>query len=66
MGKMINRNIRPFIYFYSHLQKKKLEPIDKNNPIAKWVPYMEVANLLTHTNDKEFFNNSIKKIINET
>ena len=53
------------IFLFSS-SKKKLEPIDKNNPIAKWVPYMEVANLLTHTNDKIFFNDCIKKIINET
>ena len=44
---------------------KKLEPIDENNPIAKWVPYIEVANLLTHVNDKKFFTKCIKEITNE-
>ena len=52
------------IFLFSS-SKQKLKPIDKNNPIAKWVPYMEAENLLTHINDKKFFNQSIKEIINE-
>ena len=56
------KTIHVFLFSSS---KKKLNPIDENNPIAKWVPYMKVANLLTHTNDKKFFNQCIKEIINE-
>ncbi len=52
------------IFLFSSTQKI-LIPIDKNNPIAKWVPYKEVANFLTHPNDKKFFNDCIKEIINE-
>ena len=52
------------IFLFSSF-KKKLEPIDENNPIAKWVPYMEVSNLLTHINDKKFFNQCIKEITSE-
>ena len=52
------------IFLFSSTQKK-LKPIDKNNPIAKWVPYTEVVNFLTHPNDKIFFTNCIKEIINE-
>ncbi len=51
--------------FLFHSQQKILKPIDKNNPIAKWVPYIEVEKILTHPSDKKFFNKSIKKIINE-
>ena len=51
--------------FLFHSQQKILKPIDQNNPIAKWVPYIEVEKKLTHPSDKKFFNKSIKKIINE-
>ena len=51
--------------FLFHSQQKILKPIDQNNPIAKWVPYIEVEKILTHPSDKKFFNKSIKKIINE-
>lgn len=53
-----------YIFLFSSL-KRGLKPIDKNNPIAKWVPHIQVANLLTHANDKKFFNQCIKEIINE-
>ena len=53
-----------YIYLFSS-SKKKLTPIDKNNPIAKWVSYNEVRNLLTHKNDKKFFEQCMKSIINE-
>ena len=52
------------IFLFSS-SKQKLTPIDKNNPIAKWVPYMEAVNLLTHTNDKKFLNQCIIEMINE-
>ncbi len=34
---------------------EELAPIDPENPEARWVPIDEVANLLTHVKDKEFF-----------
>lgn len=33
----------------------KLKPIDPRNPNAKWVPKGDVADLLTHPKDQEFF-----------
>ncbi len=33
----------------------ELRPTDPRNPAAKWVPKGEVAKLLTHPKDKEFF-----------
>lgn len=39
-----------------------LNPKDKDNPEAKWVNKNEVADLLTHRKDKEFFL-SIKNIL---
>jgi len=53
-----------YIFLFSS-SKKNLTPLDKNNPIAKWVPYSEVKDLLTHKNDKKFFSNCIKSIIDE-
>ena len=43
----------------------KLIPIDKNNPEAKWLTYKEAEKILTHPNDKKFFKEAIKSIINE-
>tara|TARA_B100000427_G_C14962944_1_gene357580 strand:- start:56 stop:493 length:438 start_codon:yes stop_codon:yes gene_type:complete len=51
--------------FLFHSKQKILKPIDKNNPIARWVPYKQVEKFLTHPNDKTFFNKSIKQIISE-
>ncbi len=42
----------------------KLDPKDPNNPIAKWVAYENVTELLTHKKDKEFYLNSLKLWIN--
>ena len=44
--------------------QKKLNPIDPNNPEAKWVPYNKVENYLTHLNDKDFFLKSLSSFIN--
>ena len=35
--------------------QEKLEPIDPGNPEARWLKKSEVASLLTHQKDKEFF-----------
>ena len=35
--------------------QEKLTPIDPSNPEARWLKKSEVADLLTHQKDKEFF-----------
>ncbi|MBU0980769.1 MAG: NUDIX domain-containing protein [Nanoarchaeota archaeon] len=35
--------------------QEELKPQDKDNPEARWVPKDEVAELLTHKEDKEFY-----------
>lgn len=35
--------------------ENNLKPIDPENPEARWVELQQVANLLTHPKDKEFF-----------
>ncbi len=36
-------------------EQTKLQPIDSDNPEAKWVEIKDVAKLLTHLKDKNFF-----------
>jgi len=40
-----------------------LKPIDPENPEAKWINKNDVAKLLTHHKDKEFFVSIMEKII---
>lgn len=40
-----------------------LKPIDPENPEARWVDKNDVAELLTHPEDKEFYLQAIKKLI---
>lgn len=42
--------------------QKNLKPVDPHNPEARWVDKKEVANLLSHKKDKEFFLRILKKI----
>jgi len=42
--------------------QEKLQPIDPENPEARWLKKSEVANLLTHQKDKEFFLGVIDEI----
>lgn len=42
------------MFLFSTMQEK-LEPQDQFNPEARWVPIEEVAAILTHPKDKEFF-----------
>jgi ADP-ribose pyrophosphatase YjhB (NUDIX family) len=41
--------------FLFRTREKKLQPIDADNPEARWVEKSQVAQLLTHRKDKEFF-----------
>ncbi|MDP3764459.1 MAG: NUDIX domain-containing protein [bacterium] len=41
--------------------EKDLKPVDPDNPEARWVSKNEVANLLTHYKDKEFFLKNINE-----
>lgn len=40
-----------------------LQPIDPENPEAKWVDIQDVADLLTHPKDKEFFQSITPKLL---
>ena len=43
-------------------EEMELSPIDPANPEARWVNKEDVAELLTHKKDKEFFLNIINEI----
>jgi ADP-ribose pyrophosphatase YjhB (NUDIX family) len=47
--------LKTIILFLFKTSQNILKPIDPENPEARWVEKSEVANLLTHPKDKEFF-----------
>ncbi len=50
-----------FMFLFKTTQEE-LNPIDPENPDAKWIKKEDVANLLTHKKDKEFFLSIIDKM----
>lgn len=48
--------------FLFSTQQMHLEPTDPKNPTARWVNVDEVANLLTHPKDAEFFLDNLSTI----
>jgi ADP-ribose pyrophosphatase YjhB (NUDIX family) len=53
------KKIRMFLFKTSQTE---LKPIDKDNPEARWVLKVNVAKLLTHPKDKDFFLSIIDEI----
>jgi 8-oxo-dGTP pyrophosphatase MutT (NUDIX family) len=47
--------LKTITLFLFRTTQNDLQPIDPLNPEARWVPKDEVAALLTHPKDKEFF-----------
>jgi ADP-ribose pyrophosphatase YjhB (NUDIX family) len=41
--------------FLFRTREKELKPVDPDNPEARWVEKSQVARLLTHERDQEFF-----------
>ena len=58
-GKDDKSELKKISIFLFKSNQKKLKPIDPHNPIAKWVSYNQVAKLLTHPKDKEFYLNTL-------
>ena len=56
--------LKTITIFLFKSSQKKLEPQDPNNPIAKWISYENVADMLTHPKDKEFYLSTIQLWIN--
>ena len=49
------RELKSITMFLFHTTQTALKPTDPDNPEARWVPKSEVAALLTHRKDKQFF-----------
>ena len=49
------------LYLFTTTQRH-LNPTDPHHPEAQWVSRFEVANLLTHKKDKEFFESILHKL----
>ena len=47
--------IKELNFFLFHTKQEDLSPIDPDNPEARWVDPAQVAELLTHPKDREFF-----------
>lgn len=54
--------MKTILMFLFKSKSVTLKPIDPENPEARWVPKNEVAKLLTHPKDKEFFSSIINQI----
>ena len=53
---------KKIILFLFKTNQEKLKPRDSENPEARWVDKTEVANILTHQKDREFFRKIILEI----
>lgn len=51
--------------FLFKTKKKKLKPVDKENPSAEWLDINQAAEKLTFKEDKEFFLRHIEIFINQ-
>lgn len=47
--------LKAITMFLFRTREKTLQPVDPDNPEARWVEKGKVAELLTHEKDKEFF-----------
>jgi 8-oxo-dGTP pyrophosphatase MutT (NUDIX family) len=54
--------IKQIILYLFSTHQTELCPIDKDHPEARWVEKSEVAALLTHPKDKEFFSIIFEKL----
>ena len=54
-GKEQKSELKTIYIFLFHTNQDALKPVDPENPEARWVPKKEVAKLLTHPKDREFY-----------
>lgn len=62
-GTTGDEELKTITLFLFRTQQKNLAPTDTHNPEARWVPKSEVAALLTHPKDKEFFTSVLPIIV---
>lgn len=61
-GREDPNEIKEISLFLYTTDQNKLAPEDPDNPEARWVEINQVADLLTHKKDKEFFTSQIPLI----
>ena len=54
--------VKVLTFFLFHCDGGEPKPIDPDNPEARWVEKEQVAGMLTHPKDREFFMNVLKEI----
>jgi ADP-ribose pyrophosphatase YjhB (NUDIX family) len=54
--------IKTLTFFLFQANGESLKPIDPDNPEARWVDRNQVADLLTHPKDREFFIQILQEI----
>ncbi len=54
--------LKHLTFFLFKASEEQLKPIDPDNPEARWVEPDQVANLLTHPKDREFFNQVLQDL----
>ncbi|MBI3573201.1 MAG: NUDIX domain-containing protein [Candidatus Kerfeldbacteria bacterium] len=52
--------IKTITMFLFRTDQTMLQPVDPENPEARWVAWNNVASLLTHQKDKEFFQSVVR------
>lgn len=55
--------VRTISFFFFTTTQEILSPEDPENPEARWVTPSEVATLLSHPIDKEFFSYILQKVL---
>jgi len=47
--------LKKLTFFLFRTNEEQLQPVDPDNPVARWVDRAQVADLLTHPKDRDFF-----------
>lgn len=55
--------LKDIFMFLFRTTQDELNPVDPENPEAKWVEKEQVINLLTHEKDKKFFSDILNEIL---
>lgn len=61
-GEEDKLELKTIYLFLFRTSEMSLQPVDPDNPEARWVEKEEVVKLLTHPKDKEFFSSKISEI----
>lgn len=61
-GKDDRSELKTIHMFLFSTDQEELKPTDPKNPEARWVPKSDVAKLLTHQKDKDFFDSILKEL----